>query len=191
MRKVYVNAYVKAMITLLETFSNIVYAIVVYFTVRTSFLTLIILTIMYMIILPYAFLMNTSNNKEQVVEHGWVYVFKNVSRKSGETKFSKGGQAMKKIHNKPSKLPYDNENQEIFATSSSAISKVRNKEVSIHQKVRFENEPCSSKGQSDTNKRHHTDITRLDVNLLPQHEHKTQSISQRLIGNMIEQLHEE
>ena len=36
---------------------------------------------LYMILLPYAFLMNTSHNKKRVVEYGWSNVFKNLIRK--------------------------------------------------------------------------------------------------------------
>ena len=127
MKRVYVNAQVKAMISFLETFSNIVYVIVLYFTVRTSFGTLVILCSLYMIILPYAFLMNTSHNKDKVVEHGWANVFKNVSRTSGKTKCSNGSEPMKQSHSKPSKLPYDKKKQGIFAISLSANNKVANK----------------------------------------------------------------
>jgi hypothetical protein len=144
-----------------------------------------------MIILPCTFLLNTSNVKDKVAEHGWVYVFKNVPSKSKETKFLKGRQDMKQTHIKLSKLPYDNDKHEIFATYSSSNIKVRNKKVGISQKFSFESEPCSSKGNYDTKKRHHTDITRLDVNLLPQQEQQKQTISQRGIRNMIEHIHDE
>ena len=191
MKKVYLNARVKAMISLLETFSNIVIVVVIYFTVRHTFATLFVYIIVYMIILPCTFLMNTSDNKDKVMEYGWIYLFKNVPRKSEETKFLKDSKAMKPIHSKLSKLPYDQEKQEIFTTYPSANSKVTIKKVGISQNVTFESEPCSSKGYNDTNKRHHTDITTLDVNLLSQQYHKKQNISQRLIMSMIEHLHEE
>ena len=112
-----------------------------------------------MIILPYAFLMNTSENKNRVVEHGWSSVLKNVSRKSGETMLSGGDQAIKDSHSKQSKRPYNKEKREIFATSSSAKSEVTYKKVCISPNVSFEFEPCSSKGHKDTTIIHHTDIT--------------------------------
>ena len=34
-----------------------------------------------MILLPYAFLMNTSHNKNRIVEYGWINVFKNLITK--------------------------------------------------------------------------------------------------------------
>ena len=84
---------------------------------------------MYMIILPYAFLMNTSHNKDKVAEHGWANVIKNVWRTSEKTNFLKETQSMKQGHIQPSKLPQYKEKPEIFATSSSANSIVKNKKL--------------------------------------------------------------
>ena len=79
MRRVVVNAHVKAMISFLETVCSIVHVIILYNTIRTSYTTLLPIMSLYMIALPYAFLMNTSHNKDRVVEHGWKQVFKNLS----------------------------------------------------------------------------------------------------------------
>ena len=127
MKKVYVNSRVKAMISFLETLSNIVYVIVIYFTVRTSFATLFIHISLYMIILPYAFLMNTSHNKEQVIEHGWVCVFKNVVKKPGEKKCSKVFGLVKIGDNKSSNRLHKKAAQDIFVTSSSSDNKFLSK----------------------------------------------------------------
>ena len=56
----------------------VVYVIVVSLTVRTTYTTLLAVLTLYMIILPYFFLMNTSHNKDRVIEHGWKTVFRNV-----------------------------------------------------------------------------------------------------------------
>ena len=77
-RRVLVNAQVKAMISFLESFSNILYVIMVWFTVRTSFVTLLQIMTLYFVFLPYSFLMNTSHNKNRVVEIGWKNVFRNI-----------------------------------------------------------------------------------------------------------------
>jgi hypothetical protein len=66
------------MISFLEATSNAVYVVLVVFTVRTSYTTLLQIMVLYMIILPYVFLMNTSHNKDRLIEHGWTNVFKNV-----------------------------------------------------------------------------------------------------------------
>ena len=76
-----VNAQVKAMISLLELSSNVIYNVILSFTVKTSYATLVQWIFLYMILLPYAFLMNTSHNKNRIVEYGWINVFKNLITK--------------------------------------------------------------------------------------------------------------
>ena len=66
------------MISLIEMLSNAGYLLLVYLTTKTSYITLIQIMTLYMIILPYAFLMNTSHNKNRIIEHGWVNIFKNI-----------------------------------------------------------------------------------------------------------------
>ena len=78
MRKILINAEVKAMISFLETISNIFYVIMVWFTVRTSFGTLFQIMALYLVFLPYATLMNTSHNKDRIIKNGWKSVFKNL-----------------------------------------------------------------------------------------------------------------
>ena len=78
MRRVLVNAQIKAMVSLIESLMNIGYVIIVAFTVRTSFGTLVIMVSLYMVVLPYSFLMNTSHNKNRIIEHGWKNVFNNI-----------------------------------------------------------------------------------------------------------------
>ena len=80
-RKIRVNAQVKAMISLLELSSNIGYVIIISFTVRTSYATLVQFMFLYMVLLPYAFLMNTSHNKNRIVEYGWTNVCSNLIMK--------------------------------------------------------------------------------------------------------------
>ena len=65
----------------LEISSNLLYQIIVKLTVKTNFATLLQFLVIYMIILPYSFLMNTSHNKNRVIEHGWKNVFKNIAGK--------------------------------------------------------------------------------------------------------------
>ena len=83
MKKVRVNAEVKAMISCLESFSNILYAIITgLLTVRKSFITLLPIMTVYLVLLPYAFLMNTSHNKNRIVELGWKNVIRNLFRRT-------------------------------------------------------------------------------------------------------------
>ena len=81
LKKVRVNAEVKAMISCLEFFSNVLYAIITgLLTVRKSFITLLPIMTVYLVLLPYAFLMNTSHNKNRIVELGWRNVIRNLFR---------------------------------------------------------------------------------------------------------------
>ena len=198
LKKFYVNAHVKAMISFLETMSNIVYIIVVYFTVRTSFVTLSIHLSVYMIILPYAFLKNTSHNKEQVIEHGWVHVFQNVLKKSGdaksgevksgEAKSSKSIDVVKIGEHNPPKQPYNKETQEIFVTPSSSNNEFALKNSDISSVALDKNQPCSSKGYKDSIERRYTSVTRLDVKTLPFQHGNNESTSKRLIKKMSENI---
>ena len=78
MRKILVNAQITATISIIESISNITYVILVAITVRTNYGTLINLLVLYMIVLPYSFLMNTSHNKERIIEQGWMNIFTNI-----------------------------------------------------------------------------------------------------------------
>ena len=77
-RKLLVNMQVTAMVSFLEASSNLIYIVILVIIVRTSYSTLLQLITCYMIILPYAFLMNTSHNKNRVIEYGWKNVFMNL-----------------------------------------------------------------------------------------------------------------
>ena len=73
------------MVSFLEASSNLIYIVILVIIVRTSYSTLLQLIICYMIILPYAFLMNTSHNKNRVIEYGWKNVFMNLIRKGNNS----------------------------------------------------------------------------------------------------------
>ena len=77
-RKLIVNAQIAATISIIESTIMISYIIAVAITVRTSYGTLIYLLLLYMVILPYSFLKNTSDNKERIIEQGWMNIFKNI-----------------------------------------------------------------------------------------------------------------
>ena len=73
------------MVSFLEASSNLIYVVILAIIVRTGYLTLLQFITPYMLILPYAFLMNTSHNKNRVIEHGWKNVFMNVVRKGNNS----------------------------------------------------------------------------------------------------------
>ena len=87
-RKVRVNAQVTAVIAFIEVISNVIVVIFVWITVRTTHLSMIQALALYMVVIPYIFLMNTSHNKNRVVEYGWGNVLQNVFRRGHVQKVS-------------------------------------------------------------------------------------------------------
>ena len=77
-KNVRVNAQVRAMLSLLEVSATVAGGIFVLYKKGRSLLTLILGIIVYDILLPHAFLMNTSENKSRIVEFGWKNVLKNI-----------------------------------------------------------------------------------------------------------------
>ena len=74
-----VNAQVTAMTSIIEAFGNILqWSIWIFITKLAGYGTLIQSILLYFVMLPYVFLMNTSQNKEQVIDAGWLQVLKNA-----------------------------------------------------------------------------------------------------------------
>ena len=124
MKKLLVNAQVKAMVSFLETFSNILYVIVVLFTVRTSYTTLLQIMSLYLVLLPYASLMNTSHNKNRIVEFGWKNVFRNILERNGDTmsckeKRSMASDSIRQTGNEGENSLEDKRVTKVFATTTS------------------------------------------------------------------------
>ena len=83
MRKVLVNAQVTAMISSIESLFVIVHIAGVAIAGKKTAVTILMVMLLYMvlflIILPYSFLMNTSHNKNRIIEHGWKNVIQNLT----------------------------------------------------------------------------------------------------------------
>ena len=83
MRKLLVNAQITAVISSIEMLFFAIHIIGVSAAGGTNSVTPIIVMVMYMIlfmiILPYAFLMNTSYNKNRIIENGFVNVIRNMT----------------------------------------------------------------------------------------------------------------
>ena len=83
MKRVLVNAQVTAMISFIEVLFFAVYVAGVSVAGGTNSEMVVILLVMYMILYlivsPYSFLMNTSHNKNRIIEHGWINVVKNMT----------------------------------------------------------------------------------------------------------------
>ena len=73
-----INAQVKAMISIVESAFNVGRTLILLFLTRSSTGILAQAVTLYMVILPYAFLMNTSHNKDRIVADGWRNVFRNL-----------------------------------------------------------------------------------------------------------------
>lgn len=81
MKRMKVNAQVTAITAILESIGNVTYVIHILFT-GPRFSAMIHGQVPYMIVLPYVFLMNTSHNKNRIVEHGWKNVLRNIIGRS-------------------------------------------------------------------------------------------------------------
>ena len=66
------------MISLLESSAQVVGVVLVWYNKSTTLSNLILAIIVFDILLPHVFLMNTSENKNRIVELGWKNVFKNT-----------------------------------------------------------------------------------------------------------------
>ena len=77
MKRYKVNSQVTALICILEMVGAITFSIHRSFTGPTID-TLLHGQFTYFILMPYAFLMNTSHNKNRIVEHGWKNVLRNM-----------------------------------------------------------------------------------------------------------------
>ena len=78
MMKVQVNAQVTAIVSLFEFLGNVFHLFLLVYFKGTTFVSLFHAISLYFIVLPYAFLMNTSENKNRLAEQGWANVFKNL-----------------------------------------------------------------------------------------------------------------
>ena len=93
-KKIRVNAQVTFVISLLEMICSFLSILVVVIFKTATFPVIISMMISYMILLPGAFLMNTSHNKRRVIEHGWGNVLRNtfgLSLTPSDQNCNKGG----------------------------------------------------------------------------------------------------
>ena len=78
-----VNAQITAMISSIEFIFATVHLITVWVVGGVDSLMLILIEVMYMILFmvvsPYTFLMNSDYNKNRIIEHGWINVMKNMT----------------------------------------------------------------------------------------------------------------
>ena len=79
MKRMKVNVQVTAVTTLLEAMGCLL--VLCTWTLSAKFAgygTLIPSMLLYLVLLPYAFLMNTTQNRHRIIEEGWINVLKNI-----------------------------------------------------------------------------------------------------------------
>ena len=80
LKRMKVNAQITAMTSFLEFVGTITFSIHLKIAQGTSLATFIHFQTIYIILVPHAFLMNTSDNKNRIIDQGWKNVFKNIIR---------------------------------------------------------------------------------------------------------------
>ena len=147
MKKLKVNAQVTATTSFIEMSINIAYIIFVWYNKGTTFSSLIVGMISYQIILPYVFLMNTSHNKNRIVELGWKNVLMNIigrpdnsvepNEEMGNDKHESQASKLKKKR-KSSMPPTVNNKTYISVISSNALQSNLLKDDSPSQSTSYE-----------------------------------------------------
>ena len=163
-------------------------------TVRTSYATLLQIMTLYMVFLPYSFLMNTSHNKYRVVEHGWKNVLRNLlGRKSGTTQCddrkSNVRYKVRQRFNESQKNPEDKCVLKIFTTRLSANITDPNRIIVLSTPALLCEKQSTSKGHNATNKTPYSSST-SSINTLHQNDNE-ESISKTLVLKMIEHINDE
>ena len=151
MKKIMVNAQVTSIISILELSSMVLYAVIIKLNKGTSFFSLIYAMAVYDVILPYAFLMNTSHNKTRVVSLGWTNVILNILgnnntlQKEDDVPNDNNSKHKKQALNKENKTNKDAKD-EIFTITSHVNAEPTNVlEVNAMLHVPFDETPSTSK----------------------------------------------
>ena len=162
-KKVWVNAQVTGTIAFIEMILTVLYVVMIAYYGSTHFTNLLLVMVLYDIILPYAFLMNTSHNKERIVEFGWKNVLKNIIFRSGSNSVAD----ITKVTDKKTYREFEKEskNKETNSVKVSTIlaSSKGNLDNNSAVSTMTQSKPSSSKGV-DTPE---PDFVLLSVNSLP------------------------
>ena len=87
------------MISILEMIGFVIGIVVVLIFKSTTLPVIINSMILYLILLPRAFLMNTSHNKGRVIEHGWKNILRNTLGLSPKSSNSNSNQESERVEN--------------------------------------------------------------------------------------------
>ena len=99
LKRIRVNAQVTFMISILEMIGAVIGIMVVVIFKSTTLPVIINSMILYLILLPRAFLMNTSHNKGRVIEHGWKNILRNTLGLSPKSSNSNSNQERERVEN--------------------------------------------------------------------------------------------
>jgi hypothetical protein len=178
------------MISIIETSAQVCNIFFIWYFKSTTITNLIIGMILFDIILPHAFLMNTSQNKNRIVELGWKNILKNIVGIFNNSVVNSESTATenKGIRNSVIEKEDTEQNRKISNTSgdkivsiSSHSLRVKNPKDSAISKVSFNGEYSGYK-KSDAER---PNISTLNAKALDVRAH-THKISQTLISEMIE-----
>ena len=161
---------------------------------QNAFSTLLHSMINKFFIMPYAFLMNTSHNKERILEHGWKNVLRNMikcgSSRSSVDIIENNAKRSKKNQINPEDGATNSETNNIFTISSSEIQT-----SSAINDSSITGEPSHSKGRfDDSNSRPtcHRDIELLLLDIEKHNETEPfETLSVRQLDNMLKCLNNE
>ena len=155
-KRLKVNAQITALITLIELFGNLTMVLHLFFVESNPWSAIIHNMVFYDIIIPYALLANTNDNKNRIINSGWKSIFENLAgmkqdliNEISENDLSKKGETTRENINCSSSQPKadqantseaseDSDNKltdEIQCTMDNENTTKQNKAVKQKQKV--------------------------------------------------------
>ena len=135
------------MTTLIELIGGVTFVIHLYLKKGTSSCTLLHAVVIKCGVMPYAFLMNTSHNKNRIVEKGWKNVLINIVNHPALASFAKDAKETTSSNTKE-KTHTPNEPDELQISKKKVIFEISSSEnevESIAIQKSLEDLPCSSK----------------------------------------------
>jgi hypothetical protein len=197
-RTLTVNSQVTAMIAFIEFIGSFTFIIIAHLELEfgkvTTLFSLSYAIIVYFNVLPYIFLMNTSNNKNRVVEIGWMNVLRNIVGKTNSSleNVEHNSDPVSVEHNtvRKKRMALDNTgNNELYITSKFRCKQSSNNidnQLTLHVPTADEPSGSSMVGGQDQNLKQTYPRT-LDVNKLEKNYSK-KPLSKQLITSAIESL---
>ena len=114
------------MISILEILGCVTQVVLLVVFKTGTFPTLINGMFLWSIVLPYAFLMNTSHNKQRIIQSGWANIFKNIFKLPHNQIVNASNEPQKEV-NKPRNLGVVSTNSALPTTD---MKRTNNKSLS-------------------------------------------------------------